>query len=414
MRCGRCGNENSEGNRFCGMCGASLVAKTQAGTAMPAVVTTVDSRTETGAPRPPTGAVPVMTPTVSAPPPVAPPAVVRSSETPPITRRYVDTGPAITGPSFLGLNGPADGRVGQDSLRHASGNLDYLLEDEEEPRRGWGKAMVVVIALALIGGFGYLRWKQGGFNFLKPAPAAQSSPAPSDATGTSGTASTPDTAISKAASPDAANTSTGNPATPDATAPAVAPTGTPPSGGDAAVQRTPPPNTPANVPAAASPPADIPEPGKPQDNASADKGAAADSGEDSEAPPAKTEPAARAAAAKPSATKARERKPTPATPLDPTAEAERYIYGRGVPQDCDRGLRLLKPAAAEANAKAMISLGMLYSIGTCTPRDLPTAYRWFALALHKQPDNQQLQDQLQKLWSQMTQPERLLAIKLSQ
>ena len=27
MRCGRCGNENSEGNRFCGMCGANLVPK---------------------------------------------------------------------------------------------------------------------------------------------------------------------------------------------------------------------------------------------------------------------------------------------------------------------------------------------------------------------------------------------------
>jgi TPR repeat protein len=85
-----------------------------------------------------------------------------------------------------------------------------------------------------------------------------------------------------------------------------------------------------------------------------------------------------------------------------------------VQQDCDRGLRLLKPAAAQSNAKAMIALGSLYSSGTCTPRDLPTAYRWFALALHKQPDNQPLQDDLQKLWTQMTQPERQLAIKLSQ
>jgi len=85
-----------------------------------------------------------------------------------------------------------------------------------------------------------------------------------------------------------------------------------------------------------------------------------------------------------------------------------------VAQDCDRGLRLLKPAAAQANVKAMISLGTLYSSGTCTPRDLPTAYRWYALALHKQPDNQSLQDDLQNLWGKMTQPERQLAIKLSQ
>jgi TPR repeat protein len=107
------------------------------------------------------------------------------------------------------------------------------------------------------------------------------------------------------------------------------------------------------------------------------------------------------------------RKSTPVTPVDATAEAERYIYGRGVPQDCDRGLHMLKPAA-ESNPKAMIALGTLYSTGTCTPRDLPTAYRWFAMALHKQPDNQPLQNDLQKLWGQMTQPERQLAIKLSQ
>jgi hypothetical protein len=75
---------------------------------------------------------------------------------------------------------------------------------------------------------------------------------------------------------------------------------------------------------------------------------------------------------------------------------------------------LLKPAAEKNNPKAMILLGTLYSSGTCTPRDLPTAYRWFALALHKEPDNLPLQDDLQKLWSQMTQPERQLAIKLSQ
>jgi TPR repeat protein len=95
-------------------------------------------------------------------------------------------------------------------------------------------------------------------------------------------------------------------------------------------------------------------------------------------------------------------------------EAERYIYGRGVRQDCDHGLRVLKSSADQSNPKAMISLGALYSTGTCTPRDLPTAYRWFALALHQQPDNQALQNDLQKLWSQMTQPERQLAIKLSQ
>jgi TPR repeat protein len=85
-----------------------------------------------------------------------------------------------------------------------------------------------------------------------------------------------------------------------------------------------------------------------------------------------------------------------------------------VPQDCERGLHQLKPAAEQSDPKAMISLGALYATGVCTPRDLPTAYRWFALALRKQPDNQPLQESLQKIWAQMTPPERQLAIKLSQ
>ena len=100
--------------------------------------------------------------------------------------------------------------------------------------------------------------------------------------------------------------------------------------------------------------------------------------------------------------------------MDPVSEAQKYIDGNGVKQDCDRGLRLLRPAAEHANAKAMIEMGALYSAGLCTPRDLPTAYRWFAMALRKEPDNQSVQTDLQKLWGEMTQPERQQAIKMSQ
>jgi TPR repeat protein len=77
-------------------------------------------------------------------------------------------------------------------------------------------------------------------------------------------------------------------------------------------------------------------------------------------------------------------------------------------------MRILKPAANQSNAKAMIEMGALYSAGLCTPRDLPTAYRWFALALRKDPENNSVQADLSKLWGEMTQPERQLAIKLSQ
>lgn len=107
-------------------------------------------------------------------------------------------------------------------------------------------------------------------------------------------------------------------------------------------------------------------------------------------------------------------KPSPARAADPVGEAQKYIYGKGVRQDCERGLHLLKPAADHANPKAMIEMGALYSAGLCTPRDLPTAYRWFALALRKEPDNASVQTDLRKLWGEMTQPERQLAIRLSQ
>jgi TPR repeat protein len=122
----------------------------------------------------------------------------------------------------------------------------------------------------------------------------------------------------------------------------------------------------------------------------------------------KPKPAPKAPAPKPSAAS------RPAATYDLVTEAQKYLYGRGSPQDCERGLRLLRPAANQANPKAMIEMGALYSAGLCTPHDLPTAYRWFALALRKDPENTAVQADLRKLWGEMTQPERQLAIKLTQ
>ena len=466
MRCGRCGNENSEGNRFCGMCGASLVPKTE--TANRTAASSADKRPEStsGEARHPTryageaDSVPaapqasrLSTPdarvSAQSSRPLAPPAPAPSISIPPISTPPGNGGPVngdpvISGPSFLGLNKPIGGRSakayssrGYDST--ASGNLDYLLDDdEEEPKRGGGKLLLVVIALALIGGFGYLRWKQGGFDFLKPARvAAPAQNAPESGSTTAAPTPTPEAAAPNpapanpaatptSAAPNGVNTSAPSSSAPSSTlanpnpptaetgsggASAPAPGGAAGSGTETSTQQEPA----ANSVPAQSAPADNTGTANPQDNASGDKSTESDSAEDAEAAPAKPETHVQPAEAKPSAARTlRTRKPPLATPVDPTAEAEQYIYGNGVAQDCDRGLRLLKPAAAQSNAKAMILLGSLYSSGTCTPRDLPTAYRWFALALHKEPDNQRLQDDLQKLWSQMTQPERQLAIKLSQ
>jgi hypothetical protein len=416
VRCGRCGNENAEANRFCGMCGASLVATTQTAGQSPTSTENAAAPSQAAIPVPP---VPVA-PRHAVEAPLAGsaglnsataerrPAPLRTEVRPQVRST---AGPVITGHSFLGLStpGPAIDRHAEHDPLRPSSNLDYLLEDEEEPKRSRGKLILIVVALGLAVGFGYLHWKQGGFDWLnagdkKPAATKQTADAAQspDSGGTTGPATPGGTAPARGASDTGTALATGGTAASPAetaagqTAPSQTSSQAPPS-------QTIPPQTASSQP--------IPSQAQPSDPNLPAASAPPPAGSDADKPTAPAE--------QPPEPKAPARKPSPAKvvaskPFDPVAEAERYIYGRGVRQDCDHGLRLMKPAAEQSNTKAMISLGALYSTGTCTPRDLPTAYRWFALALHKEPDNQALQDDLQKLWSQMTPPERQLAIKLSQ
>lgn len=393
MRCGRCGNENGEANRFCGMCGAALVAKDQAegqepqpgalesggrsAEGLPATGSSSDDRSDAG----------------------------RSSW------------PVISGgPSLLGLNLPAtetgSGRGdrhsdGHDPLRPSS-NVDYLLDDEE-PRRSWGKVILVVAALGLAVGFGYLHWKRGGFDWLsagdkKPTAAMTQTPDAGQSGADSGGAAANAGGAAPPPASGAGTTPAANPAESAAQTAAPQPASqAAPTQSDSAQNSAPQSAVQEDV----APQGDAGNSGAPAGAGS--HAADADSGTQS-APAGAMH---RAVSHKPAAVKPAAAKPAVARPVDSVTEAERYIYGRGVVQDCDHGLRLLKPAA-QSNVKAMISLGTLYTTGTCTPRDLPTAYRWFALALHKEPDNQALQNNLQNLWSTMTPPERQLAIKLSQ
>jgi len=411
LRCGRCGNENDGTNRFCGMCGAALVAGN------PPAGQAVEVGPAAGAAGS-VGAVAERKPTA-----------VSGSEA--RSEAWPSSRPVISGgPSLLGLNLPGSdagsgrGDGGRDPLRPSS-SVEYLLEDDEEPRRSRGKLILVAAAMALAVGFGYLHWKGvGGFDWIsggdkKPAAVAVQSPdagqsgaasqdgvrgggsVPAGAAGGPAESGAPQTAVSPTASQDTSSqggSQGGSQGAPAQSAPA-------PSGAaaqDAALQSTDQQSTDQqSTDQQSTPRSDARESG-----AAASPAAGSDSDQQA--------PVQRAAARKPAASKPAAGKPAPANAVDSVTEAERYIYGRGVGQDCDRGLRLLKPAAGQSNVRAMISLGALYSTGVCTPRDLPTAYRWFALALHKEPDNQALQDDLQNLWSRMTPPERQLAIKLSQ
>lgn len=371
MRCPRCGNENPEANRFCGMCGTTFVA---APTPSPASPT--QRAAEISAPSTPV-----------------------ESESP----ADHDEAPIISGPSFLGLNEPAPAKPSRGKLSidpsaaPRSGNLDYLLEDDEEPKHGGGgKYILILVALALAVGLGYLRWKNQDFGWLssgKSKPAA--------------TVQNPDTTDSTAVTPPTATPAPTSPTTQGATGPATA----------APANAAPDTSAPASNPATSAPATAVPAPAAADGPAPGATPNPADS-----APPAKDASATAPDAAPPTPAPKPIPKPVqtpapvvrPAKVADPVAEAEKYIYGKGVRQDCDHGLRLLKPAVDLGNSKAMIEMGALYSAGLCTPRDLPTAYRWFAMALRKEPDNQSVQTDLQKLWTEMTQPERQLAIKLSQ
>jgi hypothetical protein len=376
--------------RFCGMCGGTLLSVAPAA-------------------KPDRGASPAAQPSAT--------ATATRPAVPEHPRPPADSSPSISGPSFLGLNDapPARKRSDLSVDTHHSGarNLNYLLDDEEEHRGGGGagKFFLIVLALLLAVGFGYLRWKNQlpwqntGAN--KPTPTAQTPDQPS---ADSSAPAAPSIAPEAQPAPNPASNSPS----------ANTPSGTQPGG-----------NAPASTPAAAAPAQPTTDSSTPKaDSSSPAENATTAKDQPDVAPAGKpAEPAAKAddssddnesAAASPAAEP--KTRPTPAPtkpkaaskPVDSVAEAQRYLYGRGAAQDCDHGLRILKPLANGGNSKAMVEMGALYSAGLCAPHDLPTAYRWFAVALRKDPSNEAIQSDLQKLWGEMTQPERQLAIKLTQ
>jgi hypothetical protein len=93
---------------------------------------------------------------------------------------------------------------------------------------------------------------------------------------------------------------------------------------------------------------------------------------------------------------------------------EAFLYGRGMPENCDEAVKNLKAASAKQHARARSTFGTMYATGHCVPRDLPTSYLWFALALRVDPNNQILEKDLSAVWNQMTPPERQLATKMKQ
>jgi len=274
--------------------------------------------------------------------------------------------PPIAGPSLLGLNQPGPIQPSMESLREPSfSGLDSFFEPEE-PKTGRWRILVMVLLLAALGGAGWWTYT----NYLGAAESRK----PETATPSAGEAPAEQPAAKTAVpAPDAGSS--------QATVPPV-----PAPESHAEPASAAPPTTGTTVDRAATPAVET----KP-------------------ASPVKHE----ASATSPKASKL----PVPAvadTGDVAFRKGEAYLYGRGVPENCDEAVKYLKAASAKSNARARSAFGTMYATGHCVPRDLPTSYSWFALALRVDPNNQILEKDLSAVWNQMTPPERQMATRMKQ
>jgi hypothetical protein len=280
-----------------------------------------------------------------------------------------------------------------ESLREAPfSRVEFSFEGEERAP-AWKRIFGALFILALLAGTGYVGYLLGWWGSGISSSAQKSNPP-------AATAPAGETADNKVEP---------IPSSPEGNAPAA---------------NTPSANAGANAPASANNEEKKSE--APTEGASPATAAGAGAGakHPAESSPEKSEAPAAAEAKKPAT------KPAPSTPKRsaavPASEApastsdsdaafkkgEAYLYGRGVPENCDQANKYLK-TAADQSSKARAAFGTMYATGHCAPRDLPTSYRWFAQALRLDPNNQILEKDLSAIWNQMTPPERQLATRMS-
>jgi TPR repeat protein len=87
--------------------------------------------------------------------------------------------------------------------------------------------------------------------------------------------------------------------------------------------------------------------------------------------------------------------------------AQDYLQGRGgVQQNCEQALSYLRVAAQANEPAAAVQMGALYATGRCVQRDPVMAYRWFNSAHELEPQNSEIQANIDQLWGRMTAQER--------
>jgi hypothetical protein len=314
-------------------------------------------------------------PPISSPEPVAKEPVRHASD--------ASGGEKVHGPSFLGL--AEDPKV----------EFHYLYEDEQ-PRSHVGLGVFLFIVLGAAGYLGW-QWRHNGFPFNRLSAATN----PNAAASASPSEVAPAMNQDQETHIDKPMTGAGD----------VQP---PPAEGKAPAEAA----KPNQAPAASENPA--PAPGANENQANAGNQAPpAEKAAPPEATEAKATPPARERSSEVRRASSRERPVKSSAPSEASAKTspdadlelagEKYLYGSGVPQNCARAESSLRTAATHGNSKAETVLGTMYATGHCVGRDLPTAYRWFARALHQEPQNARISTDLQVLWHQMTPQEQQLA-----
>ncbi len=314
----------------------------------------------------------------------------------------------VSGPSFLGLsNDPT------------SDNFQYLLEDPEgDSHRGRYLILFLLIAIGL--GLGW-QWKQGAFPFagLETQTATSGSPtSPSS----SGNMSASPSEVAPAMSNDRESvphpkTGVGEPSRPETkTAESKPGNSRVPTPTDQEIGSS---TSPAAEPKAEAA-QDKPETAPQKKPAKTEVADATPAPVQKSAPEKVTEKPVVSREPQPKVTPAsrtvvdRERRSAASSQDDAlAADGEKYLYGRGVPQNCNRAQRDLLTAGQGTSAKAQSMLGAMYATGHCATRNLPTAYRWFAKSLRTDPSNTRLSRNLEILWNQMTPDEKQIALQSS-
>jgi hypothetical protein len=452
MRCEKCGHSNPENHKYCGMCGSKLAKvvssipiddndpleleaplyrfedHSQLAAEEPAQLRERDQRRELVRDAGSRNSLPRERRATSSIAVENLPREVMECDNvrPDPARNRTNTG--IGGPSFLGLGYEDAGNSGfvYDKPRNDGFVYDtdgetpeYLLE---ETRRGvsW-RAWALLLLLAAGAGLGYIQWRasrhqgpdlatilaRNGIT-VDPSgpvipdksakPPAQKPSAPADeaakadsinASGENASSEDSDSKDAKSASPDTTpDSKDANAASSDGTAKGKS------SDGKAA---------PAS---AASKTDSTTESGNDSDES---KSASATK-DDDEDKPESDGPAAKAT--KPSRAQPVAEEEEPAQPKslgdkDPLMiQADKYIQGRGVRQNCSAGVNLLRQGVSDGNPAASVKLGALYWSGTCVTQSKVTAYQWFSRAHSLEPQNRWVERSRNSLRASMTPQEK--------